>query len=90
MSDSPDTHRSAPEPRLGGDPCLDALNLLYHYLDNELTEEIRITITTHMQGCGSCLQRYEFHTELHAVLRRRSVQHVPESLRDKIAKELGI
>jgi mycothiol system anti-sigma-R factor len=79
-----------PEPRLGGDPCLDALNLLYHYLDNELTEEIRITITTHMQCCDSCLSRYEFHTELHAVLRRRSVQQVPESLRDKIAKELGL
>ncbi len=75
--------------QLSGDPCFDALNLLYHYLDGELTELHRVTISGHIEFCGSCLSAYDFHAELRTVVRTRSVNRVPDELRSRIARELG-
>lgn len=80
----------APAAALTGDPCFDAVNLLYYYLDHELTETHRVTITAHIESCHGCLKTYEFHTELKTVVRRRSVTRVPEELRQRIAREIGI
>ena len=77
-------------PELTGDPCFDAVNVLFHYLDGELTEARRTTISTHIEVCGSCLSTYSFQTELRTVVRTRSITKVPDALRARIANELGL
>ncbi len=79
----------APVAGLTDDPCFDAVNMLNYYLDQELTETLRLTITRHIESCHGCLKTYEFHTELRTVVRRRSVTRVPAELRERIARELG-
>ncbi len=79
----------SPPSELTGDPCFDAINLLYFYLDQELTETHRVTITAHLESCPDCFATYEFHTELRTVVRRRSITRVPDELRDRIAREIG-
>lgn len=79
----------APVAELTDDPCFDAVNMLNYYLDQELTETIRATITRHIESCHGCLKTYEFHAELRIVVQRRSVTRVPDSLRARIAREIG-
>ncbi len=78
-----------PVAELSDDPCFDAINMLNYYLDQELTETIRATITRHIESCHGCLKTYEFHTELRVVVQRRTVTRVPDDLRARIAREIG-
>ncbi|NNE74016.1 MAG: mycothiol system anti-sigma-R factor [Acidimicrobiales bacterium] len=85
---SPDPR--AAEPLCGDDPCSDALGRLYNYLDQTLTDDVRTQIRGHLDDCGSCLDAFDFEAELRIVVARKCQDSVPESLRERIARELGI
>ena len=65
--------------------CDDAVHQLYHYLDGELTEERRLQITEHLNFCAPCGGAVEFEAELRLVIANHCKDHVPESLRQRIA-----
>jgi mycothiol system anti-sigma-R factor len=65
--------------------CTTAIQQLYVYLDGELTEERRIQISEHLDYCGPCAGAAVFEAELRVVIANRCKDHVPESLRDRIA-----
>ena len=65
--------------------CDEAVHELYHYLDGELTEEKRKQINEHLNFCGPCSGAAEFEAELRQVIANRCKDHVPESLKQKIA-----
>ncbi|HEY1829450.1 MAG TPA: mycothiol system anti-sigma-R factor [Acidimicrobiales bacterium] len=65
--------------------CDEAVHQLYHYLDGELTEERRIQITEHLNFCGPCGGAVEFEAELRIVIANKCKDHVPDSLRQRIA-----
>ena len=67
------------------DPCEEALHELYHFLDGELTDERRMLITSHLDGCTTCLGAFDFETELRHVVAERCRDSVPEELRLRIA-----
>lgn len=71
----------------GGDhvDCTSAIHQLYVYLDGELTEERRVRIAEHLDYCGPCAGAAEFEAELRVVIANRCKDHVPESLRERIA-----
>jgi len=60
--------------------CIEAVELLYHYLDGELTDERRVQIQFHLDACPPCFEAYDFEAELRIVVRQKCVDHVPESL----------
>ena len=67
------------------DPCEEALHELYHFLDGELTDERRMLITSHLDGCTTCLGAFDFETELRHVVAERCRDSVPAELRLRIA-----
>jgi mycothiol system anti-sigma-R factor len=72
----------------GGDDvdCTSAIHQLYVYLDGELTEERRAVIAEHLDYCGPCSGAAVFEAELRVVISNRCKDHVPDSLRERVAR----
>ena len=68
--------------------CREAIHIIYHYLDGELTEDRRVEIQAHLDDCLPCLEAYDFEAELRLVIARKCREEVPESLRMRIAQAL--
>jgi len=69
--------------------CTEAVHLLYHFLDGELTDERRALIQHHLDDCPPCYEAYDFEAELRVVVAHRCREQVPESLRRRIADAIG-
>jgi mycothiol system anti-sigma-R factor len=65
--------------------CNEAVHVLYHYLDGELTEERRALIQAHLESCPPCFEGYEFEYELRQVIARKCREQVPEALLSRVA-----
>jgi mycothiol system anti-sigma-R factor len=72
------------------DPCTEALQELYTFLDGELTENKRTLISAHLDDCTTCLGAYDFEVELRRVIVSRVQERVPDHLRARIAQQLGV
>lgn len=68
--------------------CDEAVHQLYHYLDGELTDERRHQISEHLNFCGPCSGAAEFEAELRLVIANKCKDHVPETLRQRIASAI--
>ena len=65
--------------------CKQTLEELDAFLDGELSEQVRVQINDHIEGCVDCLQTFEFHAELKTVIRRKcSNDELPPGLLAKI------
>jgi mycothiol system anti-sigma-R factor len=71
------------------DPCEEALHELYHFLDGELTDDRRRLISSHLDGCSTCLGVFDFEVELRRVISQRCRDSVPDGLRERIARAIG-
>jgi mycothiol system anti-sigma-R factor len=69
--------------------CESALEELYLFLDGELTDERRVTIRSHLDGCSPCFEAFDFEAELRIVIAHRCKDSVPDQLRDRIASLLS-
>ena len=69
-------------------PCEAALQELYLYLDGELTPEKRTTIEHHLDDCSPCFEAFDFEAELRLVISKRCREEVPDSLRERVARQL--
>jgi mycothiol system anti-sigma-R factor len=67
---------------------LEAVELLYHYLDGELTDERRALIQRHLDECPPCFEAYDFEAELRIVVQQKCRNRVPESLVSRVADAL--
>ena len=65
--------------------CEETVRRLYHFLDGALTEERRRAIRAHLDNCGDCFEVLGFETELRHVVADRCKEHVPASLKERIA-----
>jgi len=69
-----------------GTDCGSAIHQLYRYLDGELTEDRRTQIAEHLDYCAPCADAAGFETELRQVIANRCKDHVPDALRERIAR----
>ena len=76
------------EPMVGVN-CTEAVHVLYHFLDGELTPERRLLIEYHLDACHPCLEAFEFELELRAMIRQRCREQVPDELRLRIKQLLA-
>jgi mycothiol system anti-sigma-R factor len=67
------------------DDCREALHRIYHFLDGELTPDIRQQIQQHIDDCPPCIGAFEFEAELRHLVARGCRESVPEELRIRIA-----
>ena len=68
--------------------CSEAVELLYHYIDGQLTEERRTLIQRHLDDCPPCLDAYDFEAELRVVIAHKCREHVPDHLRLRVARAI--
>ena len=70
--------------------CEDTLREIYRFLDGEVPSEVEHKIHHHLDGCLDCLQAFEFHFELKAVIRAKAqVVDVPPGLLDRVRSCFG-
>jgi mycothiol system anti-sigma-R factor len=67
---------------------MEAAELLYHYIDGELTTERRILITSHLDDCPPCLDAFDFEADLRTVIAQRCQERVPDRLRQRVAEAI--
>ena len=70
--------------------CQEAIHIIYHYLDGELTDDRRHEIQAHLDDCMPCLEAYDFEAELRMVIARKCRDEVPDTLRLRRAEALRI
>jgi mycothiol system anti-sigma-R factor len=71
------------------DDCREAVELLYHYIDGELTEDRRTLIQHHLDDCPPCLQAFDFEVELRVIVSQRCRERVPDKLQRRIAEAIA-
>lgn len=69
--------------------CNETIELLYIYLDGELTEDRRLEIQRHLDLCGPCVSAFGFEAELRRVIANRCKDHVPPELIERVAGALA-
>lgn len=69
--------------------CLEAVEVLYHYIDGDLTEERRVLIRRHLDDCPPCLEAFDFEIELRTVVAQKCRDHVPDTLKKRVFEALG-
>lgn len=70
--------------------CNDTLRELQLFLDEELSESARHTITAHLGGCPDCLQAFDFHAELRNVIKDKCHHdEMPPGLLSRIEQCFG-
>jgi mycothiol system anti-sigma-R factor len=65
--------------------CREIISTLYEFLDGELSEQRRQIVRAHLDSCGSCLEAFEFETELRAVIVSRARDRVPSYLLKRLS-----
>ncbi len=70
------------------DGCADAVDVLYEYLDGELTPQRRTEILAHLEACAPCFDAFEFEHDLRTVIASHCRTEVPEKLRNRIQAEI--
>lgn len=68
-----------------GDDCIEAVELLYHYIDGELSEDRRVVIRQHLDDCPPCVRAFDFEAELRVIIAQRCRDRVPDELRLRIS-----
>lgn len=72
-----------------GDECREYLAEVHQFLDGELGVERRTVVQLHLEGCGPCLDAYDFEAELRVVVSSSCKERqLPQGLRDRIASLL--
>jgi mycothiol system anti-sigma-R factor len=64
--------------------CDEYLSEIYTYLDGELTEEVRVRISTHLDDCPPCGGAFDFEVELRRVIASRCIDRIPPDLKARI------
>lgn len=68
--------------------CTEAVEVLYHFLDGELTTERRLLIQRHLDDCPPCLDAFDFEAELRVTIAHKCREAVPETLRLRVARAI--
>jgi anti-sigma factor (TIGR02949 family) len=51
--------------------CNETIRELDAFLDGELADDVKTAIHQHLDGCIDCLQAFDFHAELKAVIQQK-------------------
>jgi mycothiol system anti-sigma-R factor len=69
--------------------CSETLHELYHFLDGELTDEKRVQIRQHLEGCPPCFEAFDFEAEIKHYVAQKCRDRMPDDLRARIAQAIG-
>ena len=69
-------------------PCADALQRIYPYLDGEVTTWRRWWVRRHLRHCPPCEDLYDFEDRLKAMVREKCSEEVPDEVVDRLRQFL--
>ena len=64
--------------------CNQAVERIYHYLDDEITWYRRMKINWHLRSCLPCEGAFDFENRLRVVIREKSAEDVPEEFIERL------
>jgi mycothiol system anti-sigma-R factor len=90
MADGSDADNRDDEAALERADCVAVIEELYTFLDGELTEVRRLQITRHLDGCTDCHEVVDFHAELKMAISAKCKEPLPDGLRQRVERALGM
>lgn len=66
------------------DECVDYLERIVYFIDNELDEADCSEVRLHLDACSPCLQRYDLQRTVKQIVARSCAESAPEALREKV------
>ncbi len=64
--------------------CVDFLERIVYFLDNELDEADCSAVRLHLDSCNPCLERYDLQRTVKAVVARSCQEPAPDELRQRV------
>ena len=64
--------------------CVDYLERIVYFLDNELEQADCAQIELHLEECGPCLARYDLERTVKTLVRRSCSEQAPDTLRQRV------
>ena len=71
-----------------GDDCVEFLDRIVYFIDNELDEADCAVVQVHLHECGPCLERYDLQRTVKSLVARSCAESAPEALREKVRIQL--
>ncbi len=71
-----------------GDDCVEFLDRIVYFIDNELDEADCAVVQVHLHECGPCLERYDLQRTVKSLVARSCAESAPEALREKVRVQL--
>ena len=68
--------------------CREVVELLWEYIDAELTPEMESRIRSHLEACEPCYTHYDFQRAFVEFVRRHGNEATPAPLRQRIFRLL--
>lgn len=70
--------------------CNDAVHTMYHFLDGEMTADLKAEMQRHLEACAPCFEAFDFEAELRQLIARKCRDSAPESLVNRIQESIRI
>src|SRR5207342_516273 len=64
--------------------CVDFLERIVYFLDNELDEADCSAVRVHLDACNPCLEKYDLQRTVKAVVARSCSEAAPQELRERV------
>ena len=64
--------------------CVDFLERIVYFLDNELDEADCSAVRLHLDACNPCLEKYDLQRTVKAVVARSCSEAAPQELRERV------
>ena len=64
--------------------CVDFLERIVYFLDNELDESDCSAVRVHLDACNPCLEKYDLQRTVKAVVARSCSEAAPQELRERV------
>ncbi len=68
--------------------CVDYIERIVYFLDNELDDADCDAVQRHLDECGPCLERYDLQRTVKTVVARSCSEAAPEALRERVLLQL--
>ena len=72
----------------GKDDCVDYIERIVYFIDNELDQADCAVVEMHLRECGPCLERHDLQKAVKQLVQRSCSESAPESLRDRVRLQL--
>jgi len=72
----------------GKDDCVDYIERIVYFIDNELDQADCAVVEMHLRECGPCLERHDLQKAVKQLVARSCSESAPESLRDRVRLQL--